>query len=229
MSWLRLSDRSSWTAMRSGLSSRPNASASLAATISSRPTRLSGPSVSSARVEALSRCCPPGPLERLAVHSAFLSRCSTTVSTSITVTSRVNHSRGNAMLSKDITELLCRVGAGTVMGDMMRQYWLRCVYSWELTPDCDTVRVRMLGEDLIAWRDSNGAPSFVANNCPHRGASLFFGRNEESGLRCVYHGWKFDASGQCIDMPNEPAESDCTPKVKPLSYRAAHACGITCT
>src|SRR6266853_3436418 len=132
------------------------------------------------------------------------------------------------MLSKENTETLCRVGAGTVMGDLMRQYWLPCVYSWELTADGDPVRVRMLGEDPIAWRDSNGTPSFVANNCPHRGASLFFGRNEEMGLRCVYHGWKFDTNGQCIDMPNhhfgmasEPAESDFKSKVKAVAYPSA--------
>ena len=67
------------------------------------------------------------------------------------------------MLSKENTELLCRVGAGTVMGDMMRQYWLPCVYSWELTPDGDPLRVRLLGEDLIAWRDTNGTPGFIAS------------------------------------------------------------------
>src|SRR5437870_3444949 len=131
--------------------------------------------------------------------------------------------RGTLMLSKENTETLCRVGAGTVMGDMMRQYWLPCVYNWELTSDGDPQRVRMLGEDLIGWRDSNGRPSFIANNCPHRGASLFFGRNEETGLRCVYHGWKFDVDGRCIDMPNEPAESDFKTKVKAVSYRAADA------
>ena len=75
--------------------------------------------------------------------------------------------------------------------------------------------------------DSNGTPSFIANNCPHRGASLFFGRNEETGLRCVYHGWKFDASGQCVDMPNEPAESDFKTKVSAVTYRGADAGGIT--
>src|ERR1700681_64994 len=130
------------------------------------------------------------------------------------------------MLSKENTELLCRVGAGTVMGDMMRQYWLPCVYSWELTPDGDPQRVRMLGEDLIAWRDSNGTPSFIANNCPHRGASLFFGRNEETGLRCVYHGWKFSASGECVDMPNEPAESDFRHKVTAVAYPCRERGGV---
>src|SRR5579859_6426623 len=133
------------------------------------------------------------------------------------------------MLSKENTELLCRVGAGTVMGDMMRQYWLPCLYSWELTPDGDPQRVRMLGEDLIAWRDSNGKPSFVANNCPHRGASLFFGRNEEAGLRCVYHGWKFDVDGNCVDMPNEPAESDFKTKIKATAYPCVERNGIVWT
>src|ERR1700730_8632923 len=145
--------------MRSGRSSRPSPSVSRSAISGSRPTRLSGPTVSSARVDALSRCWPPGPLERLAVHCAPLSRCSTTSLTSIAgdyylAKDRPIEYRGNAMLSRENTELLCRVGAGTVMGDMMRQYWLPCVYSWELTPDGDPQRVRMLREDLIAWRDS---------------------------------------------------------------------------
>jgi phthalate 4,5-dioxygenase len=131
------------------------------------------------------------------------------------------------MLSKENTELLCRVGAGTPMGDLMRQYWLPLVYSWEITPDGEPQRVRILGEDLIAWRDTDGQPGFIANNCPHRGASLFFGRNEECGLRCVYHGWKFDVAGQCVDMPNEPAESDFKHKVKAVAYRAADWGGIT--
>ena len=131
------------------------------------------------------------------------------------------------MLSKENIELLCRVGQGTVMGDLMRQYWLPAIYSWELEPDAEPKRVRLLGEDLIAYRDTNGTPSFIANNCPHRGASLFFGRNEEAGLRCVYHGWKFDANGNCIDMPNEPAESDFKTKVKAVAYKGADAGGIT--
>jgi hypothetical protein len=82
------------------------------------------------------------------------------------------------VISKENTELLTRVDAGSLMGDLMRQYWLPCVYGSELTPDSDPLRVRMLGEDLIAWRDSTGTPSFIANNCPHRGASLFFGRDD---------------------------------------------------
>jgi phenylpropionate dioxygenase-like ring-hydroxylating dioxygenase large terminal subunit len=130
------------------------------------------------------------------------------------------------MLSRENTELLCRVGPGTLMGDLMRQYWLPCVYDWELTPDGDPLRVRLLGEDLIAWRDTNGVPGFIQNNCPHRGASLFFGRTEEAGLRCVYHGWKFDVAGRCVDMPNEPAESDFKHKVRAVAYPCQERGGI---
>jgi phthalate 4,5-dioxygenase oxygenase subunit len=123
------------------------------------------------------------------------------------------------MLSVAENELICRVGPGTPMGNLMRQYWIPAMLSSELpTPDCDPVRLLVLGERLIAFRDSAGKVGILANHCPHRGASLFFGRNEESGLRCVYHGWKFDTSGACIDMPNEPAESDFRTKVKAVAY-----------
>src|SRR5688500_15028245 len=103
-----------------------------------------------------------------------------------------------SMLSKENTELLTKVGAGTPMGDLMRQYWLPLVYSWEIEPDGVSKRVRILGEDLIAWRDSDGKPGFIKENCPHRGASLFYARNENCGIRCVYHGWKFDTDGNCV-------------------------------
>src|SRR2546421_3442729 len=123
------------------------------------------------------------------------------------------------MLSKEDNELLTRTGPGTPMGELFRRFWLPALLPSELpTPDCDPIRFRILGEDLIAWRDSNGQPGFVANNCPHRGASLFFGRNEENGLRCVYHGWKFAVDGTCVDMPNEPAESDFRGKVRAVAY-----------
>src|ERR1051325_2070868 len=112
------------------------------------------------------------------------------------------------MLPKEDNEVLTRVGPGTVMGDALRQYWMPVFQSDQLPePDCAPKRVRLLGEDLIAFRDTSGRVGMIGNNCPHRGASLFFGRNEEDGLRCVYHGWKFDTTGACIDMPNEPPES----------------------
>src|SRR5215470_3098524 len=100
------------------------------------------------------------------------------------------------MLSAQNNELITRVGSGTPMGDLLRRYWIPFLCSWEVEPDGSPERVRLLGEDLIAFRDSNGQIGLIQNNCPHRGASLFFGRNEEAGVRCVYHGWKFDVSGQ---------------------------------
>jgi phenylpropionate dioxygenase-like ring-hydroxylating dioxygenase large terminal subunit len=131
------------------------------------------------------------------------------------------------MLSREENELLSRVGAGTPMGELMRQYWLPGLLSRELPqPDSDPRRIMLLGEKLIAFRDTNGEVGVLQNHCPHRGASLFFGRNEESGLRCVYHGWKFDASGNCVDMPNEPAESDFRTKVKAVAYPTRERGGI---
>jgi phenylpropionate dioxygenase-like ring-hydroxylating dioxygenase large terminal subunit len=95
------------------------------------------------------------------------------------------------------------------MGNLMRQYWMPACLSLELpSPDCSPLRVRLLCEDLVAFRATSGKVGIVANACPHRGASMFFGRNEEDGLRCVYHGWKFDVAGNCVDMPSEPAESN---------------------
>jgi nitrite reductase/ring-hydroxylating ferredoxin subunit len=112
------------------------------------------------------------------------------------------------------------------MGEVFRRFWLPALLDTELPePDCAPIRVRLLGEDLVAFRDSTGQVGFVAENCPHRGASLFFGRNEEAGLRCVYHGWKFDTAGNCLDMPNEPAESDFKHKVKATAYPAAERGG----
>ena len=109
------------------------------------------------------------------------------------------------MLSQEENELLTRVGPGTPAGELLRQYWLPCLLSSEL-PERDgrPLRVRLLGEDLIAFRDTGGEVGLLADHCAHRGASLFFGRNEEGGLRCVYHGWKYDVAGNCVDMPNEP-------------------------
>jgi phthalate 4,5-dioxygenase oxygenase subunit len=123
------------------------------------------------------------------------------------------------MLSQQENDLLTRVSAGTPMGEFMRRFWLPVLLASELpSPDCDPVRVQILGERLVAFRDSSGKVGLVAENCPHRGASLFFGRNEEGGIRCVYHGWKFGSDGTCLDMPNEPAESDFRTKVKATAY-----------
>jgi phenylpropionate dioxygenase-like ring-hydroxylating dioxygenase large terminal subunit len=134
------------------------------------------------------------------------------------------------MLSKIDNETVCRVGPGTPMGELMRQYWVPALLSSELpTPDSDPVRVVLLGEKLIAFRTTDGNVGLMAHNCPHRGASLFFGRNEENGLRCVYHGWKFSATGECVDMPNEPAESDFKNKVKAVAYPCVERNGLVWT
>jgi phenylpropionate dioxygenase-like ring-hydroxylating dioxygenase large terminal subunit len=134
------------------------------------------------------------------------------------------------MLSREDNEALCRVGPGTLMGNLMRQYWVPALTSTELPgPDCNPVRVMLLGEKLIAFRDSSGRVGLLQNACPHRGASLFFGRNEADGLRCVYHGWKFDVSGRCVDMPNEPPESNFKDKVQARSYPCVEAAGLVWT
>ena len=125
------------------------------------------------------------------------------------------------MLTTEDNELLTRTGPGTPMGELFRQFWQPALLSLELpAADCPPVRIRVLGEDLVAFRDSDGVPGVIDANCPHRRASLFFGRNEESGLRCVYHGWKFDVNGDCVDMPSEPTESNFKVKVKVKSYPA---------
>ena len=107
------------------------------------------------------------------------------------------------MLTKEDNDLLTRVGPATPMGTLFRRFWVPCLLSDELPgPDCTPVRVRILSEDLIAFRDTDGKVGLVHAYCPHRNAPMFFGRNEEGGLRCIYHGWKFDVEGKCVEMPN---------------------------
>ena len=131
------------------------------------------------------------------------------------------------MLNKDENDLIDQTGPGTPMGNLMRQYWMPSMMSCELpSPDCPPVRIRILNENLIAFRTTSGKVGVVANACPHRGASLFFGRNEEEGLRCVYHGWKFDVAGNCIDMPSEPAESNFKNKVHATAYPTQERGGL---
>jgi phthalate 4,5-dioxygenase len=123
------------------------------------------------------------------------------------------------MLTREENERLVRVGPGTPMGNTMRRYWIPALLARELPePDCPPVRVKLLGEELIAFRDTEGRIGLLDEFCPHRRASLFFGRNEECGLRCVYHGWKFDVAGQCVDMMNEPAELSFKGKIRLTSY-----------
>jgi phenylpropionate dioxygenase-like ring-hydroxylating dioxygenase large terminal subunit len=131
------------------------------------------------------------------------------------------------MLTHADNQLLTRVGPGTSMGEVMRRYWIPALMSEELPePDCPPVRVRLLGEQLVAFRDTAGRIGLLDEFCPHRRASLFLGRNEEAGLRCVYHGWKFDVQGRCLDMMNEPAESDYKDKVRQAAYPTLEQGGV---
>src|SRR5919108_2408482 len=131
------------------------------------------------------------------------------------------------MLSAELNALITQTNRGTPMGDLFRRFWLPVIHPDELPePDCPPVRTRLLGEDLVAFRDSNDSVGLVGAFCPHRRAPLFYGRNEECGLRCVYHGWKFDVDGNCVDMPNEPAESDFRVKVSSTAYPAAGYAGL---
>src|SRR5262245_26122642 len=136
----------------------------------------------------------------------------------------------NKMLSKEENELITRVGPGTPMGDVIRRCWIPALLSEELpVPDCPPVRVRLLGEDLVAFRDTEGKIGLLEAYCPHRRASMFLGRNEENGLRCVYHGWKFDVEGSCVDMPNEQLESGFKDKERMQSHPASEQGGANCT
>jgi phthalate 4,5-dioxygenase oxygenase subunit len=127
----------------------------------------------------------------------------------------------------DKFEILTSTGPDTPMGDLFRRYWLPALQSDELPePECSPVRVKLLGERLVAFRDTSGSIGLIDEFCAHRGVSLWFGRNEENGLRCPYHGWKFDVRGQCIEVPSEPVESGFCAKIKLTSYATYEAGGV---
>ncbi len=123
--------------------------------------------------------------------------------------------------------LLTRTAPGTPMGELFRAYWLPALLPMELPEnDCSPVRVKLLGERLLAFRDSEGKLGLIDEFCAHRGVSLWFGRNEECGLRCPYHGWKYDVNGQCVDVPSEPAASGYAQKIKLKSYPLVESGGV---
>ena len=125
----------------------------------------------------------------------------------------------NSVLSQEQNDRLTRTGPDTPLGRLFRSYWIPALLSEELPePDCPPVRVKLLSERMIAFRDSDGRLGLLDEFCAHRGVSLWFGRNEECGLRCPYHGWKYDVTGQCVDMPNEPEQSAFAKKVRLKSY-----------
>ncbi len=131
------------------------------------------------------------------------------------------------MLSVEENEFITRIGPGTPMGDFFRRFWLPALLPEEVPePDCPPVRLRLLGEDLVAFRDTNNQVGILGAYCSHRRAPLFFGRNEEGGIRCVYHGWKFDVLGNCVDMPSEPPESNFKRKIRHPAYPAREWGGV---
>jgi phthalate 4,5-dioxygenase oxygenase subunit len=134
------------------------------------------------------------------------------------------------MLRQDQNDFVTRTGPGTPMGNMFRCYWIPALLANELPePDCPPVRVQLLSEKLLAFRDSEGRLGLIDEFCAHRGVSLWFGRNEECGLRCAYHGWKFDVNGQCVDVPSEPEESGYAKKIKLKSYPLIEKGGVLWT
>ena len=123
------------------------------------------------------------------------------------------------MLSAEDNEMLVRTNAGTPMGEYLRRYWLPVALSREMpAPDGPPIRVKVMGEELVAFRDTEGRVGLVEPACAHRGTNLFFGRNEECGLRCPHHGWKYDVEGRCVDMPNVPKGAAMHGKVSIKAY-----------
>jgi phthalate 4,5-dioxygenase oxygenase subunit len=130
------------------------------------------------------------------------------------------------MLTREENERLTRTGPGTPMGELMRRYWLPACLSSELETDGEPRRLRLLGEDLVAFRDTSGQVGLLDEYCPHRGVSLAYGRNEECGLRCLYHGWKVDREGRIVDMPSEAGESDFKDRIRHVAYTVREQAGV---
>jgi phthalate 4,5-dioxygenase oxygenase subunit len=134
------------------------------------------------------------------------------------------------MLRTEQNDLLTQTGPGTPMGRMFRSYWMPALLTEELPDnDCPPVRVKLLSERLLAFRDTEGRYGLIDEFCAHRGVSLWFGRNEDCGLRCSYHGWKYDVTGQCIDVPSEPEQSGFARRIKLTSYPLIERGGVLWT
>ncbi|QHE85503.1 Rieske 2Fe-2S domain-containing protein [Hydrogenophaga sp. BPS33] len=132
-------------------------------------------------------------------------------------------------MNHEDNEALCRVGKGTPMGELLRRYWLPAGLSSDLpSPDSDPVRVRLLNQDLVAFRDSEGKVGILDELCPHRRASLVLGRVEQGGIQCIYHGWRFDVRGQILEMPNCDDEA-VRSRYKATAYPVREAGGVIWT
>ncbi|HEY6863259.1 MAG TPA: Rieske 2Fe-2S domain-containing protein [Burkholderiales bacterium] len=131
------------------------------------------------------------------------------------------------MTTREQNETLTKTGRGTPLGELLRRYWLPVLLASELPEaDCPPVRAKLLGERLVAFRDTGGRIGLVGEFCAHRGVSLWFGRNEEHGIRCPYHGWKYDVTGQCVDVPSEPADNGFCAKIKLDAYPCIERAGV---
>jgi phenylpropionate dioxygenase-like ring-hydroxylating dioxygenase large terminal subunit len=134
------------------------------------------------------------------------------------------------MISAEENFELTRIGPGTLMGGLFRRYWLPALLASEVAePDGAPVRVKLLGERLVAFRDTRDRIGLVDEFCAHRGVSLWFGRNEECGLRCPYHGWKYDVTGQCVELPSEGADGPMRERIKLKSYPCIELGGVVWT
>src|SRR5215210_6017957 len=130
------------------------------------------------------------------------------------------------MLTQEQNDLITRTGPGMPGGAVLRRYWQPAALAEELPPGGPPLPVRLFGEDLVLFRDEQGRPGLLGLHCPHRGADLSYGRLEDGGLRCLYHGWLFDVGGQCLEQPGEPAGSTFCQRVRHTAYPCVEAAGI---
>ena len=130
------------------------------------------------------------------------------------------------VLTGQENDMLTRVGPGTPSGELLRRYWLPVSFASELTDDQPTKFVRILCEDLVLFKDRSGSYGLIQDHCPHRGASLLYGRVEERGIACAYHGWLYDTAGNCLETPAEPADSKFYLTVKATAYPVQKFCGL---
>ena len=130
------------------------------------------------------------------------------------------------MLKKELNDLVTQTGPGTAMGNLFRRYWQPALLSEQLPgPDCEPVRLELMSEKMLAFRDTSGKLGLIDEFCAHRGVSLWFGRNEENGIRCPYHGWKYDVNGNCTEVPSEPTSGYCE-RIKLKSYPMVERGGV---
>jgi len=130
------------------------------------------------------------------------------------------------MLKKELNDLVTQTGPGTAMGNLFRRYWHPALLSEQLPgPDCEPVRLELLSEKMLAFRDTEGKLGLIDEFCAHRGVSLWFGRNEQNGIRCPYHGWKYDVNGNCTEVPSEPTSGYCE-RIKLKSYPLVERGGV---